>query len=54
MLEEFGNKIKYLYLDGGRCKIGLESTIIDLTEKPSVLRPGVLYRKNPKNFKKKN
>jgi len=37
--EEFGNKIKFI-LDGGRCKIGLESTIIDLTGKPSILRPG--------------
>ena len=26
--EEFGKKIKYI-LDGGKCKIGLESTIID-------------------------
>ena len=39
MLEEFGNKIKFI-LDGGQCEIGLESTIIDLTGKPSILRPG--------------
>ena len=37
--EEFKNKIK-LILDGRKCKIGLESTIIDLTGKPSLLRPG--------------
>tara|TARA_Y100000590_G_scaffold441710_1_gene568836 strand:+ start:167 stop:1123 length:957 start_codon:yes stop_codon:yes gene_type:complete len=37
--EEFKNKIK-LILDGRRCRIGLESTIIDLTGKPSVLRTG--------------
>jgi len=37
--EEFGNKIK-LILDGGKTKIGLESTIIDLTNKISILRPG--------------
>ena len=39
--EEFGNKIKYI-LDGGRCAIGIESTIIDLTGKPSILRLGGL------------
>ena len=39
--EEFGNKIKYI-LDGGRCAIGVESTIIDLTNKPAILRLGGL------------
>ena len=39
--EEFGSKIKYI-LDGGKCAIGLESTIINLTNKPSVLRLGSL------------
>jgi len=39
--EEFGNKIKYI-LDGGRCAIGIESTIINLTGKPSILRLGGL------------
>ena len=39
--EDFGNKIKYI-LDGGRCKIGLESTIIDLRDKPKILRLGGL------------
>tara|TARA_Y100000590_G_scaffold210161_1_gene238087 strand:- start:219 stop:1175 length:957 start_codon:yes stop_codon:yes gene_type:complete len=39
VIDEFGNKIKFI-LDGGRCKIGLESTIIDLTGKPSILRQG--------------
>ena len=37
--EEFGSKIKYV-LDGGRCKIGLESTIINLLNKPIILRLG--------------
>jgi len=37
--DEFGNKIK-LILDGGKTKIGLESTIVDLTDKVSILRPG--------------
>jgi L-threonylcarbamoyladenylate synthase len=39
--EEFGNKIKYI-LDGGTCAIGIESTIIDLTGKPAILRLGGL------------
>ena len=39
--EEFGNKIKYI-LDGGKCSIGIESTIIDLTTRPTVLRLGGL------------
>ena len=30
VIDEFGKKIKFI-LDGGRSKIGLESTIIDLT-----------------------
>ena len=41
VLEEFGNKIKYV-LDGGKCSIGIESTIIDLTGKPTILRLGGL------------
>lgn len=53
VFEEFGNKIKFI-LDGGRCKIGLESTIVDLTGKPSVLRPGsITVEKIQKILKKK-
>ena len=37
--EEFGSKIKYI-LDGGKCAIGLESTIISLINKPTILRVG--------------
>ena len=37
--DEFGDRIKFI-LDGGQCKIGLESTIIDLTVSPKILRPG--------------
>ena len=39
--EEFGSKIKYI-LDGGKCDIGLESTIINLIHKPTILRLGGL------------
>ena len=43
--EEIGRNLKEedLILDGGACIIGLESTIIDCTEKsPSILRPGAI------------
>ena len=39
--DEFGSKIKYI-LDGGRCNVGLESTIVNLTSKPVILRLGGL------------
>jgi L-threonylcarbamoyladenylate synthase len=39
--EEFGNKIEYI-LDGGKCIIGIESTIINLVGKPTILRLGGL------------
>ena len=41
VIEEFGSKIKYV-LDGGKCKIGLESTIVNLLDKPTILRYGGL------------
>ena len=37
--DEFGKKIK-LVLDGGQSKIGVESTIVSLIDKPEVLRLG--------------
>ena len=39
--EDFGKKIKFV-LDGGRSSIGLESTIIDIRNKPKILRLGGL------------
>ena len=39
--EEFGKKIKYV-IEGGNSKIGLESTIINLTARPEILRLGSL------------
>jgi len=44
VVDEFGSKIKFI-LDGGQCKIGLESTIIDLTDEPTILRQGVITSK---------
>ena len=39
--EEFKKKIK-LIIDGGKSIIGIESTVVDLTSKPKVLRPGII------------
>ena len=39
--EEFGDEIKYI-LDGGKCTIGIESTIINLVGKPAIVRLGGL------------
>ena len=39
--EEFKNKIN-LIINGGKSKIGIESTVIDLTNKPRILRPGAI------------
>ena len=53
VIEEFGSRIKYV-LDGGRCQIGLESTIINLLSKPTILRFGGLdISKIEKILKKK-
>ncbi len=52
VFDEFGNKIKFI-IDGGPSKIGLESTIVDLTGKPSILRPGSITTKKIKKILKK-
>jgi L-threonylcarbamoyladenylate synthase len=39
--EDFGKKIKYV-LEGGNSTMGLESTIVDLRNKPKILRLGSL------------
>ena len=58
--DEFGKKIKFI-LDGGQSKIGMESTIINLTNKPQILRLGGIQiskinkvLKTNLKFKKKN
>ena len=42
--DEFKKNIKFI-LDGGKSKIGIESTVIDLTGKPTILRPGIISPK---------
>ena len=44
VFDEFKTKLKII-IDGGKCKIGIESTVIDLTSNPKILRPGVLDKK---------
>ena len=41
VFDEFGKRIKII-IDGGNSKIGIESTVIDLTDKPRILRPGII------------
>ena len=41
VFDEFKRKIK-LIIDGGKCKIGIESTVIDLSNEPKILRPGII------------
>ena len=50
--DEFGNKIKFI-LDGGRSKIGLESTIVDLTTNPNILRHGAISTEQIKKVLRK-
>ena len=53
VIDDFGSKVKYV-LDGGRCQIGLESTIINLLSNPTILRFGGLdISKIEKILKKK-
>ncbi len=42
--EEFKNKIKII-IDDGNSKIGIESTVVDLTGKIKILRPGIISKK---------
>ena len=45
---ELGNSLKFI-LNGGRCKIGIESTVVDLTSRAKILRPGLI---NPSDISK--
>ena len=51
--EDFGKKIKFI-LEGGKSSIGIESTIIDLTKTPKILRLGGLNRNKINRVLKKN
>ena len=51
VFEEFKKKLKII-INGGKSKIGIESTVIDLTGKPRLLRPGMISRNEIKKFVK--
>ena len=53
VIDEFGKKINFI-LDGGRSKIGLESTVVSLYKEIKILRPGAIsHKKIGKILKKK-
>ena len=43
--EEFKKKIKFI-IDGGQSTVGIESTVVDLTNNPKILRPGIISSSN--------
>jgi len=51
--DEFGKKLS-LILDGGSSKIGIESTIINLINKPQILRLGGIQKEEIKRYLKLN
>ena len=53
MFEEFYNKLDII-INGGKSKIGIESTVVDLTEKPKILRPGIISQDDIKRVLKIN
>ena len=52
VFDEFKREIK-LIIDGGKCKIGIESTVIDLVNKPKILRPGIIEKSSIEKILKK-
>ncbi|MEZ0536304.1 L-threonylcarbamoyladenylate synthase [Caldicellulosiruptoraceae bacterium PP1] len=42
VIEDLIDKDVDYIIDGGSCNVGLESTIVDLTNKPTILRPGAI------------
>ena len=51
--DEFGKKISFI-LDGGESKIGIESTIVSLVNKPEVLRLGGIPKDHIKKYLNSN
>ena len=51
VFEDFKKKLKII-IDGGKSKIGIESTVIDLTGKPKILRPGIISLNEIRSFLK--
>tara|TARA_B100001057_G_scaffold498772_1_gene606978 strand:- start:3074 stop:4021 length:948 start_codon:yes stop_codon:yes gene_type:complete len=53
VFEDFKKKLSII-INGGRSKIGIESTVIDLSEKPKILRPGIVSETKIKSILQKN
>ena len=53
VFDEFNKKLKII-VDGGKSRYGIESTVIDLTEKPNILRPGIISSEEIKKCLKIN
>ena len=51
--DDFKKKLKII-IDGGKSKIGIESTVVDLTQKPKILRHGLIDSKQIKMILKIN
>ena len=51
VLDEFKNRLKII-INGGQAKFGIESTVIDLTSKPKILRPGIISSQEIKKILK--
>ena len=49
VFEEFKKKINII-IDGGNATIGIESTVVDLTGKPKILRPGTITKSKLSRF----
>ena len=53
VFDDFKKRINVI-IDGGNSKFGIESTVIDLTEKPKILRPGIISAKEIRKYLKLN
>ena len=52
VFDEFKGKIQVI-IDGGKCKVGIESTVIDLANEPRILRPGIIDKYSIEKILKK-
>jgi L-threonylcarbamoyladenylate synthase len=52
VFDEFKKKIQVI-IDGGKCKVGIESTVIDLINEPRILRPGIIDKNSIEKILKK-
>ena len=51
VFDDFKKKLKII-INGGKSKFGIESTVVDLTTEPRILRPGIISEKEIKNILK--